>query len=100
MELAAWFLTFATAAAILYAVTRALAVALRVAIGVLVVAALVLAVDAYRRGENGEALAQKLSQVAESVRQSTKSAWELAKPWWDSATRVTKRPGPSNAQSL
>jgi hypothetical protein len=70
------------------------------AIGVLVVAALVLGVEAYRRGERGDALAQKLSQVAGSVEQSAKSAWELAKPWWDSATRVTKRPGPSNAQPL
>lgn len=84
MELAAWFLTFATAAALLYAITRALAVALRIAIAVLFVAALAVGIQAYQRGEKPERITSSLAKGAKQVEGTATAVWNTVRPWWDS----------------
>ena len=86
MELAAWLLTFATAAAVLYAVTRALAVAFRIAVAVLAIAAIGVGVQAYGRGERWEKIAAHFSGKAKSAQHAVTSAWDQVRPWWNSAT--------------
>lgn len=94
MELAAWFLTFATAAALLYAVTRALAVALRIAIAVLVVAAVAVGIQAYGRGERGEGLWNRFVASLHTVEGAAKSAWDTAKPYLDTSEKPAPKPKP------
>lgn len=90
MELAAWFLTFATAAALLYAVTRALAVALRIAIGLLVVLAVVVGVQAYQRGDRADGLVTSVSRIAKNVEGAATATWDRVRPWWDAAQSEAK----------